>query len=137
MRNFLWILALLSALMCSTLASTSVEAQEYVKTFCPNGGSLGCWEVDKSSIQERGDYVRYWQKRGTFGMSSDVVLTFKEFHTWVEVDCRANHYRIAKYVFTRHNNSTDSKDGEMVWKYADPDQAIGAEARAICKYVGR
>lgn len=54
MRNFLWILALLSALMCSTLASTSVEAQEYVKTFCPNGGSLGCWEVDKSSIQERG-----------------------------------------------------------------------------------
>jgi hypothetical protein len=129
------VLMIFFALIVALGSSASVRSEPYVQTVCPYGISLGCWEVDKSSIEKRGEYIRYWQRRGTYGMSSDIILSFQYFNSWIEVDCKLNRYRIVKYVLIPRDGSPIVEDGEMIWTYGDPNQAFGVEIRAICDSV--
>ena len=93
-----------------------------------NASGTAIYSIDATSIHYDGDRVTFWDKRE---LSDDPL--FKEMRGYNEVDCKEERYRTLRITGYDKNGKSDTDSDEGQWQHIEPNTAMIAFYRFVCK----
>lgn len=124
--GFIKLMLLLVALIIFPL-ELMAETADWIEV-TKNASGTAIYSIDAASIHYDGDRVTFWDKRE---LSDDPI--FKEMRGYNEVDCKEERYRTLRITGYDKNGKSDTDSDEGQWQHIEPNTAMIAFYRFVCK----